>query len=54
MIQYHDHSKMDDAGDFYCVLGWGMARGKGRRWRITAVDRRFFLPVQERQYTGRA
>ena len=30
MIQYHDHSKMDDAGDFYCVLGWGMARGKGR------------------------
>lgn len=30
MIQYHDHSKMDDAGDFYCALGWGMARGKDR------------------------
>ena len=30
MIQLYDHSKMDDAGDFYCVLGWGMARGKGR------------------------
>ena len=30
MIQYHDHTKMDDAGDIYCALGWGMARGKGR------------------------
>ena len=29
MIQLHDRSKMDDAGDYYCALGWAFARGKG-------------------------
>lgn len=28
MIQFHDRSKMDDAGDYYCALGWAYARGK--------------------------
>jgi len=30
MIQYFDRNKMDDAGDFYCALGWAFADGKGK------------------------
>ena len=30
MIQYHDHSRMDDAGNYYNALGWAFARGKGK------------------------
>ena len=30
MIQYHDHSKMDDAGDMYTLMGWAFQRGVGR------------------------
>lgn len=29
MIQFHNRSVMDDAGDLYCALGWAYARGKG-------------------------
>lgn len=29
MIQYHDRKKIDDAGDYFCALGWAFARGKG-------------------------
>ena len=29
MLQWDDHSLVDDAGDRYCVLGWAYARGKG-------------------------
>ena len=29
MISMHDHDKIDDAGDFYCALGYAFARGKG-------------------------
>ena len=29
MIQFHDRTLMDDAGDLYCALGWAYARGKG-------------------------
>lgn len=28
LIQLHDPSKLDDAGNFYCALGWAFARGK--------------------------
>ena len=27
MIQYHNHNKLDDAGDFYTILGWSYQRG---------------------------
>lgn len=27
MIQYHNHSKLDDVGDFYSVVGWGFQGG---------------------------
>lgn len=28
MIQYHDRERIDDAGDYYCALGWAFGRGK--------------------------
>ena len=30
MIQFHDRARMDDAGDYYCALGWAFGRGKGK------------------------
>ncbi len=30
MISLHDKSRLDGAGDFYCALGWGFSRGKGK------------------------
>lgn len=30
MVQYHDRDKIDDAGNYYCALGWSFARGKGK------------------------
>ena len=30
MIQFHDRERMEDAGDYYCALGWAFGRGKGR------------------------
>lgn len=29
MVQFHDRHLLDDAGDYYCALGWAFARGKG-------------------------
>ena len=29
MVQFHDRTRMDDAGDYYCALGWAFGRGKG-------------------------
>ena len=31
MVQFHDRTLMDDAGDYYCALGWAFGRGKGGR-----------------------
>lgn len=30
MLEHRNPEILDGAGDFYCVLGWGIARGKGR------------------------
>ena len=30
MVSMKEPEQMDDAGDFYCALGWVFARGKGR------------------------
>lgn len=30
MLRMDDPSKIDDAGDLYCALGWSFARGKGK------------------------
>lgn len=40
MISLYDKSKLDDAGDFYCALGWAFARGKGK-------DARKYLRAQK-------
>lgn len=37
MIRMDDHSKLDDAGDYYCALGWAFARGKNKD--VDAYDR---------------
>ena len=29
MVQFQDRTLMDDAGDYYCALGWAFGRGKG-------------------------
>ena len=31
MISLYEKDKLDDAGDFYCALGWAFARGKGKK-----------------------
>jgi hypothetical protein len=30
MVSLHDKDKIDDAGDYYCALGWPFAKGKGK------------------------
>lgn len=30
LIQYHDKARIDDAGNYYCALGWAYARGKDK------------------------
>ena len=30
LISYYDHNKIDDAGNYYNLLGWAYARGKGK------------------------
>ena len=30
MLQMHDKSRIDDAGNYYCALGWAFADGKGK------------------------
>lgn len=31
LLDYKNRSLVDDAGDYYCALGWAFARGKGQR-----------------------
>lgn len=38
MVSMDDPDVIDDAGDYYCALGWAFARGKGKR--RTRYDRR--------------
>ena len=54
MIQLHDRDKMDDAGNYYCALGWAYAEEKARISAIMIKNRRFFPPVQVLQYTERS
>lgn len=42
MVQYHDRDKLDDAGNFYCALGWSYARGKGKDVRSYKKEERVF------------
>ncbi|MGN8886367.1 glycosyltransferase family 2 protein [Blautia sp. HCP28S3_G10] len=42
MVQYHDRDRLDDAGDYYCALGWSFARGKGKDIRIYDKEEKIF------------
>lgn len=42
MVQYHDRDKLDDAGNFYCALGWSYARGKGKDVHTYKKEERIF------------
>lgn len=42
MIQFHDRDKLDDAGDYYCALGWAYARGKGKDIHKYETEQKIF------------
>jgi GT2 family glycosyltransferase len=42
MIQYHDRDRLDDAGNYYCALGWGFARGKGKNIHLYEKEEPIF------------
>lgn len=42
MIRYHERDKLDDAGNYYCALGWAFARGKGKDIRTYEREERIF------------
>lgn len=42
MIQFHDRSKTDDAGNYYCALGWAFARGKNHSPELYNKEEQIF------------
>lgn len=42
MVQFHAREKVDDAGNYYCALGWAFARGKGRDVRDYDTEKKIF------------
>lgn len=38
LVSLYDQDKTDDAGDYYCALGWAFARGKGKNPSIYHKD----------------
>lgn len=46
MVQYHDRDKLDDAGNYYCALGWSFARGKGKNIDLYRKKKKFFQPAE--------
>lgn len=42
MLQYQNRELLDNAGDFYCALGWGFARGKGKSSRRYCSEGKIF------------
>lgn len=46
MVQYHDRDKLDDAGNYYCALGWSFARGKGKNIDLYQKEEKFFQPAE--------
>lgn len=53
MIQFHDRDRLDDAGNYYCALGWLMREVKGKISIPMKRKRRFLLPAQELLFTER-
>lgn len=42
MLQMYDDTRIDDAGDYYCALGWAFARGKGKLKSLYEKDSEIF------------
>ncbi|MCI8821799.1 MAG: glycosyltransferase family 2 protein [Lachnospiraceae bacterium] len=42
MLQYGERTLLDNAGDFYCALGWGIADGRGKPAGRYPVGREIF------------
>lgn len=42
ILEIHDQNKMDDAGNFYCALGWAFADGKGKPEQNYNRERKVF------------
>lgn len=42
MIQFHDRKLLDDAGNYYCALGWAFARGKGKPVQAFEKEQQIF------------
>ena len=42
MLSMDNPSLIDDAGDYYCALGWAFARDKGERETVCRKDRKIF------------
>lgn len=42
LISMYDKARTDDAGDFYCALGWAFARGKGKNPDLYDKNREIF------------
>ncbi len=42
LVQMEDPERMDDAGDYYCALGWAFALGKGKPAARYTRERRIF------------
>ena len=42
MIQFHDRDRLDDAGNYYCALGWAYARGKGKDIHTCEKEEKIF------------
>lgn len=42
MIQFHERNKIDDAGNYYCALGWSYARGKDKDRNLYCEEEKIF------------
>ena len=42
MVRFDDRGKLDDAGDYYCALGWAYAAGKNRPVSCGRKEKRIF------------
>lgn len=52
MLQMQEPEKIDDAGNYYCALGWAFAEGKGRPQSQYREEKRFFHPAPELLFTA--
>ncbi|MDY4693979.1 MAG: glycosyltransferase family 2 protein [Blautia sp.] len=42
MIRFYDRDRIDDAGNYYCALGWAFARGKGKDIHTCEKEQKIF------------